>query len=362
MAARLDGRARRTCATPSSACSRTSTSARRTSPRWPASPRFDCQDELDGHVRPLRRQPRHAARRAGRRRHRPRRRRRRRVLRLRRRRPPHRRRRVGWPRRCAPDGWTSWAWPRRRASTSTSPAASAFGALLLRRAPTTTSTRPCDRAWPLWTAVTGTARGTARARPRDGDRRPELRHATSPTSAPTSSRSSARRGDSLRNMAWRDPRDGERTVVARWSTATSARSCLDLKAGRRRRCAAPTGGRRRRARRELPPRHARAARPRDPRCCTRSTRRLVITRVTGFGQTGPYAGAAGLRLDRRVDVRARRAERRARRTAAAAADRADRRGDRSRRRVRHDGRAAQRRRAGGRRQPARERCSRSWGR
>ena len=81
--------------------------------------------------------------------------------------------------------------------------------------------------------------------------------------------------------------------------------------------------------------------------------RLVITRVTGFGQDGPYAAAAGLRHHRRGDVGVRGAERRARRPAAAAADRPHRRGDRTRRRVRHDGRAPLRRRPGRRRQPAR---------
>ena len=36
--------------TPSSGCSRTCTSARRTCRRSPRSPRFDATDELDGHV------------------------------------------------------------------------------------------------------------------------------------------------------------------------------------------------------------------------------------------------------------------------------------------------------------------------
>ena len=40
--------------------------------------------------------------------------------------------------------------------------------------------------------------------------------------------------------------------------------------------------------------------------------RLVLARVSGFGQTGPYAGAPGVRHARRGDERLRRAERRAR--------------------------------------------------
>ena len=53
--------------------------------------------------------------------------------------------------------------------------------------------------------------------------------------------------------------------------------------------------------------------------------RLVLARVTGFGQTGPYAHRPGVRHARRGDERLRRAERRARRAAAPAAARARRR-------------------------------------
>ena len=85
--------------------------------------------------------------------------------------------------------------------------------------------------------------------------------------------------------------------------------------------------------------------------------RLVVLRVTGFGQDGPYAAQAGLRDDGRGDERVRRDQRRTRRRAAAAADRAHRRGRRARGRVRGDGRAArarpQRRGPGRRREPAR---------
>ena len=68
--------------------------------------------------------------------------------------------------------------------------------------------------------------------------------------------------------------------------------------------------------------------------------RLVVLRVTGFGQDGPYASRPGLRDDGRGDERLRRDQRRTRRPAAAPADRAHRRGRRARGRVRGDGRAA----------------------
>ena len=80
--------------------------------------------------------------------------------------------------------------------------------------------------------------------------------------------------------------------------------------------------------------------------------RLVVTRVSGFGQDGPVRRAAGVRHDRRGDVRALGDQRRARRPAAAAADRPDRRGHRAGRGVRHDGRPAQRPGSGRRHQPA----------
>ena len=63
--------------------------------------------------------------------------------------------------------------------------------------------------------------------------------------------------------------------------------------------------------------------------------------------------APGIRHHRRGDERLRRDQRRARRGPVAATDRAHRRGHRARRRVRHDGRRALRRRPGRRRQPAR---------
>ena len=127
---------------------------------------------------------------------------------------------------------------------------------------------------------------------------------------------------------------------------------LDLKSADDLDAHAPAVRRGRRARRELPARHPRTARPAARRRCWPRNPKLVITRITGFGQDGPYA-PSGLRHHRRGDVRLRRDQRRARRGPAAATDRAHRRGHRARRRVRHDGRRALRRRPGRRRQPAR---------
>ena len=99
-------------------------------------------------------------------------------------------------------------------------------------------------------------------------------------------------GDSLRNMAWRDERDGE----GLWSKLANR----NKRTGRRR----PQGRRRPRARA--------AAGRRTPTCSSRTcgpgalerlglgpdvlherNPRLVITRVTGFGQDGPYADRPG---------------------------------------------------------------------
>ena len=79
---------------------------------------------------------------------------------------------------------------------------------------------------------------------------------------------------------------------------------------------------------------------------------LVITRVTGFGQDGPYASRPGFATIAEAMSGLGVAQRRARRPAAAPADRAHRRGHRPGGGVRHDGRAALGRRAGDRRQPA----------
>ena len=82
---------------------------------------------------------------------------------------------------------------------------------------------------------------------------------------------------------------------------------------------------RRRAGRELPARHPRALGPRPRRRCTRSTRGWSSPRVTGFGQFGPYAGAARLRHAGRGDERVRAHDRPAGRPADAAAVRPGRR-------------------------------------
>ena len=76
----------------------------------------------------------------------------------------------------------------------------------------------------------------------------------------------------------------------------------------------------RRADRELPLRLPRAARRGARARCSPRNPRLVIVRVSGFGQTGPYREAPGLRHARRGDVGLRRAQRlRGSRAGAAAA-------------------------------------------
>ena len=98
-------------------------------------------------------------------------------------------------------------------------------------------------------------------------------------------------GDTLRNMAWRDPRDGEGLW---WKLVNRNKRtiALDLKDHRRSGRAAAPGRRCQRARRELPARHARAPRSRPRQLLARNPR-LVITRITGFGQDGPYANRPG---------------------------------------------------------------------
>ena len=105
-------------------------------------------------------------------------------------------------------------------------------------------------------------------------------------------------GDSLRNMAWRDPRDGEglwwklvnrnkRTIALDLKEADD----LDVLRGSwpRPTCWSRTSARARSSGSGLGPDVLLALNP-----------RLVITRVTGFGQTGPYAaGPASPRSPRR---------------------------------------------------------------
>ena len=93
-------------------------------------------------------------------------------------------------------------------------------------------------------------------------------------------------------MAWTDPRDGEGLW---WKLANRNKRtiCLDLKdpadrevllrpRRRRRRCWSRTSG---------PARWS--ASVSVPTSCWRRNPRLVITRVSGFGQTGPYASRPG---------------------------------------------------------------------
>ena len=144
-------------------------------------------------------------------------------------------------------------------------------------------------------------------------------------------------GDTLRNMGWRDPRRRHRPCGGRWPTAASGSIALDLKSSRRPRRAARAGA-------TGPTCSIENFRPGTlerlglgPDVLHARNQRLVITRVTGFGQDGPYATPPGLRLDRRGDVRLRRDQRRARRAVPAPTDRAHRRGHRAGRCVRHDG-------------------------
>ena len=145
LAARLDHRAARRDATPSSGSSRTSTSARRRSPSIAAVAAFDCAEELDGHVARYAAQPPAccstglAA--AGL--DRPRR-GRRRVLRLRRRLPPRpTTRRLAVPPLAGGDRRRD----RRRASTSTSRAATGSSASPTPATPTTSPRLPTLAAW-----------------------------------------------------------------------------------------------------------------------------------------------------------------------------------------------------------------------
>ena len=103
-------------------------------------------------------------------------------------------------------------------------------------------------------------------------------------------------GDSLRNMAWRDPRDGEGLW---WKLVNRNKRviALDLKAAddlallRTLLAEADVLVENFRPgtleRLGLAPDDLLAANP-----------RLVITRVTGFGQTGPYAGRPGFEIGR----------------------------------------------------------------
>ena len=159
-------------------------------------------------------------------------------------------------------------------------------------------------------------------------------------------------GDSLRDMAWRDPRDGAGLwwkLVNRnkWTIA------LDLKDAADRDVLLGLVDGADVLIENFRPGHARAARAR----ARRAARSLPLARRDQSERVRSgraVRGQGGVRDDRGGDERLRRDQRSARWATAPPADRADRRGDRSGGGVRHDGRAAFRRRPGGRRQPARE--------
>ena len=67
----------------------------------------------------------------------------------------------------------------------------------------------------------------------------------------------------------------------------------------------------RRADRELPPRHAGRLGPGLRALCCSSTRGLVMLRISGYGQTGPYRDLPGFGVDRRGDGRPAPPDRRA---------------------------------------------------
>ena len=157
-------------------------------------------------------------------------------------------------------------------------------------------------------------------------------------------------GDSLRNMAWRDDRDGE-GLWFKLANRNKRMIVVDLKDDDDRELVLAPGRRRPRARRELPARTARAARAR-PRRAARAQPAPRHHAGLRLRAGRSVRRAAGVRHDRRGDVRVGGDQRRARRAAAAAADRPHRRGHRARRRLRHDGRPAQRAGPGRRRQPA----------
>ena len=103
---------------------------------------------------------------------------------------------------------------------------------------------------------------------------------------------------------------------------------------RRRRCSCELARRRRRARSRTSGPGTLERWGLGPDDCCAANPRLVIARVTGFGQFGPYVGPARVRHAGRGDERVRRDHRRAGRAADAAAVRARRRHRRARHGVR----------------------------
>ena len=106
-------------------------------------------------------------------------------------------------------------------------------------------------------------------------------------------RAARRRRHAPARMGWRDPRRRRHAVLEARRAAASAAIVLDLKDRRRprRACAgwstAPTCS----SRTSGPARSSGSAS--RPTTCSPRNPRLVITRVTGFGQDGPYAGRPG---------------------------------------------------------------------
>ena len=163
--------------------------------------------------------------------------------------------------------------------------------------PATASTPPsCGPATSWMTARRCVSRDAAahrrpRARPVDRARRAELRPIP---------RRLRRRCDQGRATRRRQPpqhglarRARRRRPVVEAGQPQQAH-CRRRPQGRRRpRARAAPARRRPRARREPPARARWSGSASGPTCCTPATRGLVITRVTGFGQDGPYAGRPG---------------------------------------------------------------------
>ena len=158
-------------------------------------------------------------------------------------------------------------------------------------------------------------------------------------------------GDSLRNMAWRDERDGEGlwwklTNRNKRNVVVDLKDPADLRARAR---ASPT----------TPTCSSRTSGPgawngsvSAPEVLHARNPRLVITRVSGFGQDGPYAERPGFATIAEAMSGLSAISGEPDGPAAAPADRPDRRGHRSGRGVRHDGRPAQWPGPGRRHQPA----------
>ena len=119
-------------------------------------------------------------------------------------------------------------------------------------------------------------------------------------------------GDGVRRMGWFPPEGGDSYT---WKLLGRGKRgvVLDLKTDDGRDALLRARRRRRRARSRTSGPARSSGSVSAPTCCSRATRGLVVLRVTGFGQDGPYAARPGLRDDRRGDERLRRDQRRARR-------------------------------------------------